>query len=335
MEKNLYSVIIRTTGKAHEKYQRLLNSIKNLRPQPQEVIVVLPEGNEYPKEQLGTETYYFCKKGMVIQRMTGIQKCKTRYALICDDDVEFGPDFVEKLYEPLKEGIASFSAAPLYSFLPPKGFNAALCTMMGSAVPTILHKKNRYVSVLKSTGYSYNRHLDTDYKKYYETQSVAWTCFFADIYDLKKLEFEKEIWLDEHQYSALDDQTMFYKAWLMGMKTVVVSDAYYVHLDGKTSTKNNKPAALYSSTFNRVIFWHRFIYLMQKNRLLKDISIISFQYRMTWMKIWDMFSVLRKKMTKEDYKIARQGYKDGWEYLHSKEYRLLPDFRLRMEDKRK
>ena len=41
-----YSVIIRTTGNAKEKYQALLNSIAQLDPQPLEVIVVLPEGND-------------------------------------------------------------------------------------------------------------------------------------------------------------------------------------------------------------------------------------------------------------------------------------------------
>ena len=69
-----YSVIIRTTGKANEKYQELLNSIRELIPAPKEVIVVLPEGFDIPNERLGYETYYFSPKGMVVQRLTGIKK---------------------------------------------------------------------------------------------------------------------------------------------------------------------------------------------------------------------------------------------------------------------
>ena len=91
-----------------------------------------------------------------------------------------------------------------------------LCAVMGSAVPTVFHKE-RYVSVLRTPGYSYHRNLNVE-KKYYETQSLAWTCFFADIEAIKSLDFMDEIWLDSHGYSALDDQTMFYKAlwlWLM------------------------------------------------------------------------------------------------------------------------
>lgn len=318
-----YSVIIRTTGKAHEKYQALLDSIANLVPSPVEVIVVLPEGCELPKERLGYEKFYFSPKGMVIQRMEGIIQCKTRYALICDDDVVFDNDFVKKLYEPIREGIASFSAGPLYSFLPSQGINMVFDILTASAVPTILHRRNRYVTVLKSTGYSYNRHLD-EKQKYYETQSVAWTCFFADVETIKLLEFEKEKWLDAHGYSALDDQTMFYKAWLMGYKTVVVSNAYYEHLDGKTSTKNNKPAVLYSATFNRVIFWHRFIYMTQRNILSKLLATVAFKYKMQWMHIWDFVSLIRHRMSKEDYKIARNGYRDGWQYIRSEEYKSLP-----------
>ena len=74
-----YSVIIRTTGKAGEKYRKLLNSIAALQPQPKEVIVVLPEGYALPETKLGWETFYHCPKGMVTQRLHGIKMCKTAY----------------------------------------------------------------------------------------------------------------------------------------------------------------------------------------------------------------------------------------------------------------
>ena len=60
-----YSVIIRTTGKAGEKYRKLLSSITALEPQPKEVIVVLPDGYDLPEDQLGWETFYHCPKGMI------------------------------------------------------------------------------------------------------------------------------------------------------------------------------------------------------------------------------------------------------------------------------
>lgn len=318
-----YSVVIRTTGKAHEKYRALLDSIAKLEPQPQEVIVVLPEGCPLPEEQLGWETFYFSPKGMVVQRMTGIAKCKTRYALICDDDVRFGTDFVQQLYEPLRQELGSFSAGPLFSFLPRPGVHTIICTLTAGTPQTLFHK-NRYITVLRSTGYSFNRNLDCTQTTYYESQSLAWTCFFADVNAFKKLDFDAESWLDKHGYSALDDQTMFYKAWLRGLKTIVVSTALYDHLDGKTSTSNNKPAVLYAGMFNRVVFWHRFIYSHQRNILLKIYSRICFGYYIMSSFCINVTRVLRHKLTMKDFQTLRKGYADGWSYVRSDEYKKLP-----------
>lgn len=323
MSELIYSVIIRTTGKAHEKYQALLDSVAALDPQPKEIIVVLPEGYEVPKEKLGRETFYFCPKGMVIQRMTGINKCKTPYALICDDDVCFGSDFVKKLYEPVSQGLCSLSAGPLYSFLPEPGFKAVMSAICGAGVPTVFHR-DRYVSVLNTTGYSYNRHLNPGKKKYYGAQSLAWTCFFADVERLRAIELEDETWLDAHGYSAYDDQTMFYKAWLRDIKTIVVADAYYEHKDAKTSTQNNKPAVLYSLHMNRVIFWHRFLYSMKSNMIGKAWTRLALSYRMFWIRFWLRIDLLRKRYSKDDIEIINNAHKDAWIYLKSKEYRDLP-----------
>lgn len=318
-----YSVIIRTTGKAHEKYQALLDSIDALEPRPREVIVVLPEGYALPEEKLGWETFYFCPKGMVIQRMTGIHKCKTPYALICDDDVCFGSDFVQKLYEPIAEGLCGLSAGPLYSFLPIPGPKAFVSALSGAAAPTLFHR-DRYVSVLNTTGYSYNRHLKPEKKKYYGAQSLAWTCFFADVERLRDIELEDEVWLDAHGYSAYDDQTMFYKAWLRGIKTIVVADAYYEHKDAKTSTRDNKPAVLYSLHMNRIIFWHRFLYSMKRSFIGKAWSRLTLCYRMFWLKFWAHLDLLRKRYTREDFETIQKAYRDVRTYLKSEQYRDLP-----------
>ena len=324
MENINYSVIIRTTGNAHLKYQKLLDSISRLEPQPQEVLVVLPEGNELPEEQLGWETFLFCPKGMVRQRMEGINACKTAYALICDDDICFPVDFVKKLHSPLKEGRGFFSVAPLYSFLPDKGINTFICAIMGSAMPMVMHRRTRYVSVLKSTGYSYNRYLERCPGRYYETQSAAWTCFYADIQVLKQLEFDQETWLDANGYSAYDDLTMFYKAWLMGFKTIVVANAAYEHLDARTSTSNNKPNVLFSRSFNRLVFWHRFIYSQQSRLLGKTLSQFAYCYRLIWIVVQNVTKVLRRRMTIHDLHICYNGFRAAKAYVQSDAYRRLP-----------
>lgn len=317
-----YSVIIRTTGKAKEKYRALLDAIANLEPAPQEIIVVLPEGSREPQEKLGWETYYYSPKGMVIQRLKGIEFCKTKYALVCDDDIQFSSDFVKKLYEPVKEGFCKLSVGPLYSFLPPRGIKAILCSFIASASPTIFNK-NRYISVLRSTGYSYNKKLELTERKYYETQSAPWTCFFGELDAIKRIRMEDEIWLDKFGYSAMDDQTMFYKAFLKGIKTITVKEAKYTHLDAQTSRKFNKKPVLQAWGFNRIVFWHRFLYCNQKNFFLKSWTTICFLYYLFWQNLYDGLDLFRKRLTLQEYIIKRKGYYDGWKYLLSEEYKQL------------
>lgn len=318
-----YSVVIRTTGMAGEKYQKLLNSIANLSPKPKEIIIVLPEGYKKPLEQLGWETFYYAPKGMISQRLFGIKKCKTQYALICDDDVAFESNFVKTLHEPVLKGICQLSAGPLLSFLPEKGIGGFLDTIMGAGVPTIFHRE-MYCKILATSGYSYNRHIDTFSHIYMETESLPWTCFYGDVVSMRKIHLEDEIWLDSHGYAALDDQTMFYKAKLLGIKTVVVTNAVYQHLDAKTSTKNNRDAAMYSSSFNRIVFWHRFLYSEEKNIFKKIYLRICFAYRMIWAKVFNLQAFFRHRINKSEYQAFFKGYKDGWEYIHSASYEQLP-----------
>lgn len=315
-----YSVIIRTTGKAGEKYKLLLESIKALVPQPKEVIVVLPEGYELPDEQLRWETFYFAPKGMVSQRLYGIQMCKTQYALISDDDISFESDFVQKLYKPLAEGKYGISAGPLVEFFPERGMPSIMSMLMGSAVPTVFHKK-RYNTVLRTTGYSYNRNIKTDKEQLYETQTAAWTCFFADIEKLKSIHFEDELWLDKKGYSAHDDTAMFYKAWIRGVKSVIVGDAEYRHLDAKTSTRGNNETVMYASGFNNVVFWHRF--LRGHNMLERVWSLNCIKYRIFSQKLYNRINLWRKRNTTDEIAAYDKGTNDAWDWVKTEEYRSL------------
>lgn len=317
-----YSVIIRTTGKAGAKYQGLLDSIAGLEPQPREVIVVLPEGYALPAERLGWETFYFCPKGMVIQRLHGIARCKTKYALISDDDIAFGPDFVQKLAAPLETGKYGVSAGPLPEFFPVPGPNAALAALMGTAAPTVFHR-DRYNTVLKTTGYSYNRHLEPG--RLYETHSAPWTCFFADVQKLRSIRFEDELWLDKNGYAAHDDTAMFYKAWLRGVTPVIVADASYQHLDARTSTRQN-PKVAYAEGFNDVVFWHRFIYSQCHTLPEKFWAQLCFRYHLLAVGAYRLLNDLRKHT--DDRKNAREGIRAGWGWIKSAEYCSLQDLFL-------
>ena len=314
-----YSVIIRTTGKAGEKYRKLLQSISALVPQPKEIIVVLPEGYELPADRLGWETFYHCPKGMVIQRLYGIAQCKTPYALISDDDIAFGPDFVQKLHAPLVTGEYGISAGPLPEFFPGKGLPTVMSVLTGASGPSLFHK-HRYNTVWKTTGYSFNRKLKPG--RLYETQSAPWTCFYADIQKLRSIRFEDELWLDKNGYSAHDDTCMFYKAWLRGIKSVIVADAPYQHLDAKTSTRGKMEKALYATGFNDVVFWHR--YLSGGNLVERTWSKTCIQYRLMTQKLYNHLNKLRGRMSDEEIAAFESGIKAGWEWIKTEEYQTLP-----------
>ena len=275
-----------------------------------------------PAERLGWETFYFSPKGMVAQRMYGIEQCKTPYALVCDDDVSFDSDFVQKLHRPIEDGHCGISIAPLYSFLPQKGIRAIVDACSGAAVPSLAND-NRYISVLRTTGYSYKRMLNES-ECYYETHSAPWTCFFADRKALQCIEFETEqLWLDSNGYSAMDDLTMFYKAYLRGIKTLAVPNASYVHHDAQTSRKN-KPVVTRCLIINRIIFWHRFIYSMEQTAIGKIWARLCFAYRMAWLRLWALIDWVRGRNHREDVCLIFQSCKDGWDYLKSEEYAALP-----------
>lgn len=320
MEQIDYSVIIRTTGLAGEKYQSLLDSIKGLDPPPVEVIVVLPIGFSEPSEKIGCEKFYFTEKGMVRQRLYGINQCKSKYALICDDDVCFSSDFVKKLYKPIRDEKAKITAGPLLSFLPQKGINSIIDAITGAAVPSIFHR-DKYISILSTSGYSYNRNIDISANNIMYSDSLPWTCFFTETAVMKQINLEEEKWLDSHGYAALDDQTMFYKAKLLGIKTAIVTDATYEHLDAKTSTSSvkSRPNVIYSSKFNRYIFWYRFI--MEPSVGIRRLWVfVCFAYYNLWDKIYDLVDLKRGRCDNNIIALKKQALADAKKYVQSSEY---------------
>ena len=318
-----YSVIIRTTGKAGEKYRSLLHSIENSNIRPAEIIVVLPEGYDKPKEQLGYEKFFFCKKGMVTQRLYGISQCNTEFAFVTDDDISFDSDFIAKVSAPVVSGDYAISIGPLIEFLPQKGKESFVYAITAHALPTVFHK-NRYNTVLKSTGYSYKRRLEYGKGRLYETQSAPGACFFINVMMFNSIHFEDELWLDIHGYAAYDDEAMYYKAWINGLKTVLVADAHFNHLDGKTSQeKKNNDIVNYCYTFNKWVFWRRFIY-ERSTPLGKIMCRICFGYHLFATSFIGILLSAIKRSGKRTKVAAKKGKKDAEQWIKSDQYRNLP-----------
>lgn len=301
-----YSVAIRTLGTAGEKYVKLMDSIQKLEPQPKEVIVVIPEGYVEPSYQIGIEKFVRTPKGMIIQRLAALNYITSDYILFCDDDVEFGSDFVQKLYEPMNMGYAC-SAGPLLDFFPPAGMKYLVASLLGGAC-VMLHGKNRmYTRVLNTGGWSYNRNIKTYEHRIYDAESLAWTCFFINTKAMRAIHFEDEMWIEQNGYAAFDDRVMFYKLMQMGYKSCVVSDAVYTHNDAMTSTKDLKLEPLYARAFNHYMFWYKFLYLPEKSKIMRVWKMLCIEYYVAAQKLYGRL----KRIPKEQYAVICKGFRDA------------------------
>ena len=221
-----YTVVIRTLGNTGEKYQTLLQSIKAQTLPPKEIIVVLPFGYKVDY-QMGSERFIFTDKGMVSQRAVGIQNVQTEYMLVVDDDLEFGPDFVEDLY---RWGIQN----QLDCVLPMEGILAPNSTKIDLRYPLKIRLRGAFTGQLFQV-YRKSPFLDkitataghcvylnsNDLDQCYFVATGNFQCFFIKTEVAKNVHFEDEIWLQQgtlSQYAAYDDPSFFYKSYLQGSR---------------------------------------------------------------------------------------------------------------------
>lgn len=197
--------------------------------------------------------------------------------------------------------------------------------ILGGAMPTLFNK-DKYTTILKSSGWSYNRINLESCDRYYEAQSAAGTNFFIKREVMIDLDFKSELWLDKFGYAAIEDQIMFYKLYKMGYKTLVVTDAIYCHEDAKTSTQGLKLEYFYSKAFNHYVFWHRFIYNLDKNIFYKILDKICFNY---WYLSNLLYKFIRNYNDKEIYITFKKGIKDAKKYTNSEEYKMLPSIKIK------
>ena len=310
-----YSVVIRTLGKTGEKYQTLLNSVAKQNVKPVEVLVVIPDGYELPPEQLGYERFVRGEKGMLRQRIIGAKEAQGEYILFLDDDLEFEEDFVERLYEPIRNGIADASFPPLFSFLPPKkGFRKIIPQLSRSAVP--LRDKTYYTKILKSGGWAYYHFEgEKNVPTYLFAQTAPGTCGFWKREDFLNIHLEEDLWVEDVPYPLGEDQISYYKLYLSGKRLVCVSDLRYVHLDGGGTSPDRKVKAAYANLRNKYIFWYKYIYCQQKNGWGKFCAKAACDYGM-FIALWiSRIQALLQKDNRAVHKMYKKGLKDGKAYV--------------------
>lgn len=304
-----YSIYIRTLGNGGEKYCRLLRSIDLQTIKPKEIVVVLPVGYEPPKERLGYERFEFSAKGMVKQRIFSIDRAETPYILLLDDDVEFEPEYVEKIFTTMVKAKAQCCIPIIYDdSLHPSFLRRAVENFVGIATYKNTHD-NYYIKINRSGGLILNNKLEQDIQYYSQTGHGS-NCF-AEAKVLKKIHFEDELWLEDSGYALPDDQVMFYKIYQSGYKIAVCQDVYFRHLNAASTNDGKRYIKMVKAKAgNYLIFWYKFLY-RDKTGFNKLLSILSICHRLFWECLFCIIKYHNFKVCKTLY----LGLKYGLTYI--------------------
>lgn len=312
-----YTAVIRTLGTAGMKYQQLLDSLFKQTILPVQILVYIAEGCPLPKETIGKERYIYVKKGMVAQRALRYDEVDTEYILFLDDDVYLPENAVEQLYCYLTANQANVISPDVFPNAERLFMGRLMMAVSGRMWPRRDDGKWGY-KVMRNAGYSYNINPQPGV---YSSQTNAGPCFFCKKEDFLKIHFEEELWMDEQKYALGDDQVMFHKMYLMGLKQLTWFHSNIRHLDAGTSlTNEEKMQRMIAADFRfKVVFWHRFIYKPDQVFLSKMWSCICMGYTCGF--------ALFISLLKGQWDILRLKYKTIKEAIHfikSDEYRALP-----------
>lgn len=316
-----YSAVIRTLGTAGKYYQATLDSLKCQTVRPSAIIVYIAEGYPIPNETIGIEEYHYVPKGMVAQRALQYDEVQTEYCLFLDDDVYLPPDAVEKMYRELLKHDAQVISPCTFNNHEMPVSSKLIKTFTGKEVCRIWEDKWAF-KVLRTAGFSYK---NNPIKPVYESQSNAGPCFFCKKEDFLAIDYHEEMWLDKSFYALPDDQVMFYKMHKKRLKVLTTFDSGIIHLDASStiSDRNEKARKLIFSEYrNKLIFWHRFIYLPEKSLLLKmwDVLALFYAYGLQCMK----YSLKYLCGKSDDAKAFFGGVRDAMVFLKSVDYKGLP-----------
>lgn len=293
-----YTAVIRTLGTAGEKYQQLLNSLQAQTITPQAIIVYIAEGYPLPKETIGTERYVYVKKGMVAQRALPYDEVQTEWMLFLDDDLYLPPNFVEMLYDHIVENDADVISPDIFPNHERSLLGKLMMAISGRMLPHRDDGKWGY-KVIRTGGYSYNNHPT---KSVYQSQTNAGACFLCRKGDFEKIHFDDELWMDNLSYAQGDDQVMFYKMYLHGLKQMTLYGSGIVHLDaGDNLNPQKEKMLLYADLRFKILFWYRFLYSQEKNYFMKMWDVMCLMYLLFFALFislvkckWDILKVKRQ-----------------------------------------
>lgn len=326
-----YSIVLRTLGYGGPKYQALLDSIKSQTVQPAEFLVAIPPEYDLPQERLGTETFIRGPKGMVRQRIDGIQAAKGDYLLIVDDDVEFPPDFVENLWQLMQRAKADAVSPRVEDEAAPR--NADLLNKIMAWLGSGARESNSnspYALRISPLGGTIRQAPLNDGQIYY-TQTGHGGCCFISRAAAQSIAYDQELWLEQGvHYAYPDDQVFFYKAYCLGLSVAYANSIPFHHLNAASSmleleaALKKKCTSKHDACRNLLIFWHRFQYsLLQGKPLKRCLSTLGMAWKISFNLALHLAFYGWRPSHWCCISATVKGYRDGFSYLMSAEYDII------------
>lgn len=249
-----YTAVVRTLGKAGEKYQRLLSSLENQTHKPSAILIYLAEGYDKPSETIGKERIIYVPKGMVAQRALAYDEVTTEWMLFLDDDMEIAPAGVETILRDTldaKADVCAIDGFPHHKL--PLAVKIKMCLLLSSLPRIGKHYKGYTISRLGVELYNPNPKFD-----YAWSTTNSGNAFICKKDDFLKINFQEDLWLDDAPYAYPEDRVMFYKMHLAGLTILTHYNSGFIHLDAGTSVDSSRKAAkiAYSEARNNYIFNH-------------------------------------------------------------------------------
>ena len=314
-----YCVCIRTLGKAGDKYQTLLDSLKRQTIQPKRILVYIPFGYELPKETIGIEQYVRCEKGMVHQRSLPFDEVDTPWIFFLDDDVYLEDDSVERLFAGLEAEHGDAISANVFR-LQEAGWREKLKATMVFTFPRF--DDGWSIKLWRNCSHTYNNKPS---KSVLPSQSAAGPTLLVRKDVFLAVHFSDERWMDSFRYALGDDMALAYKIHLYGFKLLVHYDAGCVHLDAKTGGITN-PLERYLQTQSiRLVLWYRIFYNNKHaSWKSKTLAVLSYALRELWTFLFGAVPFAIKYRDIHFISAFFKKYRIGRNYIRTKEFRSLP-----------
>ena len=319
-EESSYSVAIRTLGTAGKKYEDLIRSLEAQTLRPEHIFVYIAEGYTLP-EKVGSEVFVTCAKGMVHQRALPYDEIVSDYLLLCDDDVLFEADSVERMFSGLKQADGdAISANVYYNHRWPLGEKFIQAAFHG-LYPSLLKK---YAFRVRKSGYfSYCLHP----RDIMETQCFAGACILVRKSVFQSISLQDEYWMDQSGYPLGEDLVFAYKLHSYGYRVLVHSNCGILHQDAQSSHERDKYKDYYLACYIRYLIWHRAIY-QPSGALGRVMAMLGFYLRWLFRYVLSLLSHLSGRNKYSDRDMVR-ALKDAKTYARSDAFASIPSWDIK------